>query len=155
MRTEKELIEDLCESGLAGKYGEKSDPAHVKIWVRDGFHCVYCNTYLLADRIRISSAQFDHILPKSEYKTYADLEDNLVLSCYCCNQIKRNWDPFSKCDASIKSDLSRENFTQYRDQLIEKCREYLKEFLEKKDGILNNSISTILSKYRSIDKKYF
>ena len=59
-----QLVDDLRKAGLAGKYGEESNPEHVKIWVRDGFHCVYCDTYLLADRIRLSSAQFDHILPK-------------------------------------------------------------------------------------------
>ena len=147
----KKLIDDLCEAGLAGKYGEeKSDPNHVKIWVRDGFHCIYCGEYLLADRIRLNSAQFDHILPQSQYGWAKNLQDNQVLSCFCCNQIKRAWDPLSNCSDEFKENISEKNFSDYRDKLINICREHLKDKLVKKDKILNKSQSVILRKYGSI-----
>jgi len=141
------LIEDLRKAGLSGKYGEPSNPRWVKIWVRDDFHCVYCNAYLLADRISLSSAQIDHILPKSKYPQFRDLPENTVLSCFCCNQIKRAFDPLSKCTDDIAKKLSQNNFRDYREELIDKCRKFVNAGLEGKDNILQRSLSAISRRY--------
>lgn len=144
------LIKDLCKVGLAGKYGKPSQEKHVKVWVRDGFHCIYCGEYLLADRIRLTSAKFDHILPKSQYKWAEELEDNQVLSCFCCNQIMRAWDPLSKFSDEVKENINKKNFGEYRNQLIDECRNYLINKLADKDKILFKSKLVISSKYRII-----
>ena len=142
------FIDQLCHAGLAGKYGEKSKKEHVDIWVRDGFHCVYCGVYLLADRIRLASAQLDHLLPR-RYQEFSGFSDNLVLSCYCCNQIKHQFDPWAHLEIpGKKNNITRENFHEYRDSLIETCQKYLTGKLEAKDKIIDNSIAIIRNQYR-------
>jgi hypothetical protein len=68
----KRLVEKLHEAGLSGKYGEKGKLSDVEVWVRDGFRCVYCQANLLEDRIRMATAQLDHILPKKSYGSYEE-----------------------------------------------------------------------------------
>ena len=143
------LIAELVKAGLSGKSGEPSDPKDVGIWVRDEFKCIYCGEYLLKDRIRMISAQIDHVLPKSKYKEFAELPNNRVLSCFCCNQIKGPFDPLDKMPLDIKSKLSAGTFKEYRQRLIEVCRNYIKPLLDKKGEILKQSIS-IIKKYDEI-----
>ncbi len=137
------LIVELVNVGLSGKYGELSDPKDVEIWVRDEFKCVYCGEYLLKDRIRMTSAQIDHVLPKSKYKVFAELPNNRVLSCFCCNQIKGSFDPLDKMPPGVKSKLSIGTFKEYHQRLIEVCQNYIKLRLDKKDEILKQSILII------------
>ncbi|KPK48103.1 MAG: hypothetical protein AMS22_15850 [Thiotrichales bacterium SG8_50] len=80
------------------------------------------------------SAQVDHLLPKSRYPEYADTEANYVLSCYCCNQIKRDFDPLN-----ARPELKEAALDKCRDALIEVCRQYIGERLEKKRKILKES----------------
>jgi hypothetical protein len=143
----EKLINELLEAGLSGKPGVKGDPRHVKMWLRDECKCVYCGENILCDLVRLTSAQLDHILPKSKYPDYKEEESNWVLACFCCNQIKRNYDPWTELPEEIKSmGLSVESLMNNRNLLIEKCREHLKPHLEKRKNIRNN-INKILSEY--------
>ena len=145
---DENLIAELVKTGLSGKPGKPGNPKDVGIWVRDEFKYVYCGEYLLKDRIRMISAQIDHVLPKSKYKEFTDLPDNRVLSCFCCNQIKRKFDPLAETP-DIKSKLSTGTFKEYRQRLIKVCWNYIKPLLGKKDEILKQSIS-IIKKYDEI-----
>ena len=102
-----DLISELSENArLTSKYGDEPGKRRwIKIWARDGFCCVYCGKNLLSDVIRMTSAQLDHIIPKSKYKGYINEDSNLVLSCYCCNQIKRAFDPLEKQSEQVKINL--------------------------------------------------
>jgi hypothetical protein len=137
------LINELLEAGLSGKPGVKGDPRHVKMSLRDECKCVYCGEDILNDLIRLTSAQLDHLLPKSAYPAYKDNENNWVLACFCCNQIKRNFDPSTQLSEEKKSTLSPETLPTYRDELIEICRSYLKPFLDAREAIRNNIIKIL------------
>lgn len=56
------------------------------VLTRDNFACVYCGTDLLASLDSLLTASLDHIIPKSAGGTRHT--DNLVASCYPCNQLK-------------------------------------------------------------------
>ncbi|MCY4059499.1 MAG: HNH endonuclease [Gammaproteobacteria bacterium] len=62
-------------------------------FVRYRGRCGYCGQDLLVDRQGYATAQIDHLLPQSRYCEYKNCPDNWVLSCYLCNQTKRDWDP--------------------------------------------------------------
>jgi|GEM_PF-3481738 hypothetical protein len=137
----KNMVDQLSqEARLTSKYGDKpGDPRWIKIWARDGFHCAYCGENLLQDVIRMTSAQLDHILPKSKYKDYMNEDANLVLSCYCCNQIKRAFDPLKELPEQLKMNLSPATFNTYKDELLSVCRNYIIPQLNKKKAILDKS----------------
>jgi len=137
----KNMVDQLSqEARLTSKYGDKpGDPRWIKIWVRDRFCCVYCGENLLLDVIHMTSAQLDHIVPKSRYKDYTNEDSNLVLSCYCCNQIKRAFDPLKELPEQVKMNLSPETFDKYRDELLSVCRNYIIPRLNKKKTILHKS----------------
>lgn len=96
----------------------------------------------------MTTAQIDHILPKSKHKEFAELANNRVLSCVCCNQIKLRFDPLNEMP-DIRSKLSVGIFEEYRQRLIEVCRNYIKRQLDKRGEILKQSIS-IIKKYDKI-----
>jgi len=84
----------------------------------------------------MSSAQIDHILPQSKYKTYKDEDTNMVLSCYCCNQIKRAFDPLEKLSEQERMLITVETLDSFREKLLSICRHYVIPLLEKKKKIL-------------------
>ena len=133
------IISELSKAGLTGKYGEQGDHRWVKVWVRDRYCCVYCGVSLLDDIIRMSSAQIDHLLPKWKYKSYENFEINMVLACYCCNQIKGKFDPLEKLSDEERRLISPKTFEKFRDKLLDACRDYLRPILKKKERILYNS----------------
>ncbi|THJ24073.1 MAG: HNH endonuclease [Nitrospira sp. CG24E] len=118
------LIAQLLEAGLAGKPGIGGKPwrlglcQHVRMWVRHGYRCGYCDEDLLSDLPRMMSAQLDHLLPKKEYPDLRDAEDNWVLACFRCNQLKRTFNPWKSLPGSVGSP-TRENIASYRHALIE------------------------------------
>jgi hypothetical protein len=139
------IVEKLSQDArLTSKYGEKpGNPRWIKIWVRDNFCCGYCGANLLEDVIRMSSAQIDHILPKSKYKEYKDEDSNMVLACYCCNQIKRAFDPLEKLPEQEKILMNAETLESFRSKLLSICGNYLKPLLDKKQQILYKSNEAI------------
>ena len=141
MNKNDSLIRKLSEeASLTSKYGDKpGDPRWITIWVRDRFCCVYCGENLLRDVVHMTSAQLDHILPKSKYKDYTNEDSNLVLSCYCCNQIKRAFDPLKELSDQVKMNMSPETFDKHRDELLASCRNYIIPRLNKKKTILHKS----------------
>ena len=121
---EKEnIISELSKARLTGKYGEPGDHRWVKIWVRDRYCCVYCGVSLLDDIIRMSSAQIDHLLPKYEYKDYENLDINMLLACYCYDQIKREFDPLDKLSEEERSLVSPWMLEKFREKLLDACRD--------------------------------
>lgn len=120
------LVKELRKLGLAGKphKGEEGDPLHVRMWVRQEYKCGYCGENLLTDCIRIFSAQLDHLLPRGKYPWLAEVEDNWVLACFPCNQLKRDFDPWKQYKGADVSP-EPEDITICRDRLIEISRNHL------------------------------
>ena len=54
--------------------------------------CVYCGENLYSDRLHYYAQNIDHIFPRSKYPDLANLQSNLVLSCFKCNSLKRDRD---------------------------------------------------------------
>jgi hypothetical protein len=141
-----DLINDLLNAGLSGKYGKETAEARwVRIWVRDKFHCVYCGADLLSDLIRMSSCQIDHLLPRSKYKQYDNKESdsNLVLSCFTCNQIKRAFDPLTKLSEEERTDVIQGHLENHKEKIIDVCRNRIKDSRRKKEEILDNSVRVL------------
>ena len=64
-------------------------PAFFKqVFERDKHRCVYCGKYLLLDFETFQTSQLDHLVPGA-----GNTLDNLVLSCYVCNNLKSNFVP--------------------------------------------------------------
>ncbi len=125
---DNQLIEKLSKAGLSSTFGKKpGDPKWVYIWIRDNFHCGYCDAFLLENVITLYSAQIDHLLPRSKYKhlSWIDKNVNYVLACFCCNQIKRNFDPLSRIENRISKDISLDEFVKLRSNLIEEARKFI------------------------------
>lgn len=143
MNNEK-LLAELLEAGLSTKYAddrEKRDPRikeYIKVWVRDRYCCVYCGENLLQDRIRMTSAQIDHLLPKVDHEVLNDNPDNWVLACYCCNQIKRIFNPLKSMSSDVQNEIKTNpaRIETHRDALIKKCRDEIKQYIDKKNEIL-------------------
>jgi hypothetical protein len=138
----EKLIKSLVRAGLSGKHGENSEEKFVEIWVRDEFKCVYCGEYLLKDKIRMTSAQIDHLLPKTKHPKYKDVPANWVLSCFLCNQLKRTFDPLKNMP-EIMEKISPDTLGVYRNLLINACKEHLKKSWNEKEGILKKSLKAI------------
>ena len=120
------LVGKVWESGLSGKahLNQKGDLRHARLWVRDEFKCVYCDEPLLGDFIRFFSSQLDHLLPQATYPHLKEIEENWVLACFPCNQLKRAFDPWKE----LKGPETRPELSELiskRGLLIEECRRYL------------------------------
>jgi hypothetical protein len=63
----------------------------------------------------------DHLLPKSKYPEYRDVDANWVLACYCCNQLKRDFEPLHKLGEKARAEIKPENMDAYRGELVEAC----------------------------------
>lgn len=144
MKSTEDLINKLSKAGLTGKWGEPGNLKWVRIWVRDQWQCTYCGEELLTDVIRMVSAQVDHLLPASRYPEFRDTDANYVLSCYCCNQIKRDFDPLK--DHEEWKDAPLEG---HRDELIEISRTHIESRREKKKQIAKKSLEIVKEYYKS------
>ena len=144
------LVAQLLKAGLSGKVGlvgkswNLGKSEHVRMWVRHEYKCGYCGENLLTDVPRMMSSQLDHLLPKWKYPDLYNVEDNWVLACFCCNQIKRHFDPWKSLTSSIDVP-TRENIAFFRQVLIEISRIRLKPFREQQQEMHERVIS-ILSK---------
>jgi 5-methylcytosine-specific restriction endonuclease McrA len=104
----KEIMESLVSTG---KWGEDD----VKVGIRAGFKCEYCDKDLLASVDNYKEWQKDHIIPTS--KGGEDINENIALSCKTCNvNIKSRWNP---------ADVAGENAS--RQELIKAVREFVRE----------------------------
>lgn len=139
------LVNRLSLAGLAAKPSETGDPRYVGMWLRAGFKCEYCGEELLTDLIRMMSAQRDHLLPESQYPEYADVDANWILACFCCNQIKRDFDPLQELDEKARAEVTPKNIGAYRGDLVAACKAYLRPKLKERDTILSD-IAAILAK---------
>jgi hypothetical protein len=145
----EELVAQLLRAGLAGKLGlagkqwKLGKPEHVRMWVRHEYKCGYCDENLLTDVLRMISSQLDHLLPKKWYEGLQNEEDNWVLACFCCNQLKRDFDPWKLLMRS--ADLpTRENIAGYRHELIEISRNYLKPLRGQQQAMYARVINILL-----------
>ena len=100
-------------------------------FVRYRGRCGYCGRDLLVDRQGYATAQIDHLLPQSCYGGYKDCPDNWVLSCYLCNQTKRDWDPLKgRRDEDPKAILKDD---ERRAELIAEVRAHIVKRRKKPD----------------------
>ena len=64
------------------------------MWLRESGKCAYCKLHLLQNRqTTYGLGSIDHLLPTHEYPALEYNLTNWVLSCRCCNGMKRRWDP--------------------------------------------------------------
>ena len=95
-----------------------------RVCVRDGYRCIYCGQFLLADFDSWASLHTDHLVPKSADGD--ESEENLVTSCPTCNSLKGAFRPGMKLTRA-----SREPFIQaIRKYIAERRTEDMQEFLE-------------------------
>lgn len=131
MNFDKESLADqLWKSYLSGKphLKQTGDRRHIDLWIRYKYRCGYCGAPLLSDIIKFYSSQLDHLLPKADYKYphLKDIPENWVLSCFCCNQIKRTFDPWEKLMGKIKPPEPSDIIAN-REALLQECRKYINE----------------------------
>ncbi len=104
------IIESLIDTGL---WGEND----VKIGIRAGFKCEYCDKDLLASVDNYKEWQKDHIIPKFKEGENTDRIENIALSCRTCNvSIKNRWNP---------AEVTGNNAS--RQELIAAVREYVRK----------------------------
>ena len=95
-----------------------------KVCLRDGYRCVYCGRFLLADFDSWASLHTDHLIPKSAGGD--ESEENLVTSCPTCNSLKGVFRPKMKLTRA-----SREAFIKaIRKHIAARRTEDMHEFLE-------------------------
>lgn len=126
----EELLGRLADAGLAGKAGydamwKRGERRHVRMWIRHNYACGYCEENLIAGLIPIFSAQLDHLLPQSTYSHLRDVEDNWVLACFPCNQLKRNFDPWKRLPIATTGP-SASDLAAIREALMRVCRDHLR-----------------------------
>ena len=83
-----------------------------KIYIKDGYRCVYCGRDMLADFDTWWSMQVDHVIPESK-----DGDDSItyrVTSCTVCNKIKLAFVPEGYAEME-------------QEKLLEKIRSYILE----------------------------
>ena len=103
--------------------------------------CIYCNIDIINDFSMYIISQIDHIFPKSKYPDVQNDPKNNVLSCYYCNQKKRNYIP--------------ENLTDTPEIILydNKKRMYLIEDIRKKCGLsIKNTHERIKNEKEYLDK---
>ena len=129
------IIDDLLREGLP--------PMGLNIWVRSGLRCEYCGADLLSSPQALWLAESDHILPLSKYPELQDDPNNYAHTCGLCNKLKRNWNPIGNDPAFPVADHLTDD---QRQQLIARCREYLKPLLGKKTQAVT-AIKCVLQKH--------
>jgi len=137
------LVGQLLRAGLAGKPWRLGASRHVRMWVRHEYKCGYCDENLLTDLPRMMSSQLDHLLPKQKYKNLRDVEDNWVLACFRCNQLKGEFDPWKLLTSPIDSPTP-ENIASYRHALIEISRNHLKPLRDEQQAMHSRVINILL-----------
>ena len=76
----------------------------VRMGLRSGFRCEYCDADLLASVDAYKSWQLDHIVPTSAGGP--DEFSNWAVSCHTCNFcLKRKWDPRSSVGEADRGGL--------------------------------------------------
>lgn len=115
--TEQELIQVLvAEHGWS--------EVAVRMGIRAGFHCEYCDRDLLKSVDDYDTWQVDHIVPLSKGGSETEFE-NLAVACKPCNFIKRHWEPADSRDLPFD-----------RTKRIEVVRELIKQRRERKHNDL-------------------
>jgi len=124
-----------------------SDKKSMAVFIRDNFHCVYCN-----QQVTMETATLDHIVPYSKGKQ--NDPSNLATSCVGCNRLKKDMSANSFIEDVLTKDrvmVARENIRRIAGQIPGKKRG---KSTRKKDT--PTPTSTILSdenKLKSIVRK--
>ena len=98
-----------------------SIPSHKKslgIFIRDNFHCVYCN-----QQLTVEAATLDHIVPFSKKKE--NDPSNLATACVGCNRLKKDMSANSFIEEILTKDrvmLARENIRRIAGKIPGKKR---------------------------------
>ena len=90
--------------------------------------CEYCDRDLIEDRLGYACGAIDHLLPKSKYPELKSFQDNFVLACSLCNDVKRTHDVLEN------GEKPEEALTQTRDALITRAREHILDRLKVVDS---------------------
>ncbi len=93
-----------------------------KVYHRDGYRCVYCGKYMLADFDTWQSIHTDHLIPNS--REGSAKVDNLVTSCPVCNILKGEYVPTKSID-----EIGRKAYLQdIRDYIHKRRSERMNRF---------------------------
>ena len=95
-----------------------------RVYIRDGFRCVYCGRFLLADFDSWASLHTDHLAAKSQGGT--DTAENLVTSCPTCNNLKSSFTPSLELTPQTRG----EYLQQIRGHIAKRRAEWMEEFLK-------------------------
>lgn len=90
-------------------------PLTAKIYVVYNGKCVFCGMDLLATSVEYYSGVIDRLLPKDKYPELEWEENNLVLSCFSCSNIKGEYDVLNAVGQNLPEMLQN-----YKDMLINK-----------------------------------
>lgn len=91
--------------------------------------CTWCGTDLLRNRTAYASSRLDQLLPPDRYPDFAAEEQNLVLSCASCSELKGEHDYLRRGEDAVQV-LRRD-----RDGLIQRIREALRPRIEHWDAV--------------------
>ena len=94
-----------------------------KVYIRDGYRCVFCGRFLLDDFDSWASLHTDHLVAKSHGGT--DVEENLVTSCPTCNNLKGSFMPSLKLSPQTRAAYLQE----LRGHIATRRAEWMEEFL--------------------------
>jgi hypothetical protein len=95
-----------------GPKGERKLRRRMAIYQRDDFCCQYCGQDLLADVDWQLLATIDHLVPQAHGGI--NDPDNLVASCWVCNQFKKQTPAHSVADGRLIVANRRAQFARYR-----------------------------------------
>jgi hypothetical protein len=100
--------------------------------------CAYCGADCLVTAQSYWSSQIDHLLPKKKYPKLTLEPDNMVVSCFSCNNIKKGMDILTidpeLAELKNKGLQPIDILNRFKRQAIEAIKEQLKAKLAKRDA---------------------
>jgi 5-methylcytosine-specific restriction endonuclease McrA len=102
----------------------------IEISELDGHRCRYCDKDLLGNVDDFREWSIDHLVPISRGGDAKD-RGNLVLACWTCNIIKRQWDP-----RTVTAAGDREAFIEATRKFLAAKRENLRQRLDEQRELL-------------------
>lgn len=112
------------------------------VGLRAKYRCEYCGFDVLTCAQAYRCASWDHILPKSPYRSLRHAFGNLALACSSCHALKGCFDPGKEEERTSwagKTDLADVE----RVMLIQRVRDYLKPMCENFDDALRSARSLV------------
>ena len=101
-------------------------------------YCIYCDTDCFETRQSYWSSTIDHLLPKSKYAFLAKDENNYVVTCSSCNNMKSDLDILEH-DEKLKSQIEKKGHKEaladkkLRKAIIKAIRNHLYENIQQRN----------------------